>query len=90
MVMRHLHNPDANHEDCQGVCIPKWAFKVGMGFLYVCALCVVMTVTLVIGMMVIISGTTSQIRQQQVQNAKRFERVAEEVASKSLPMPPSD
>jgi len=93
-MMRHLANPDETHDDCQGVCIPKWAFKVGMGFLYVTALCFVMTIALVVGMMFMISGTAFHIRQTQVRNAKRFDKVVEEVTRdgdvRSLPKPPPE
>ena len=90
-MMRHLSNPDASHDDCQGVCIPKWAFKVGMGFIYVLALCVILTIAMVVSMMVMVSQTASEIRRTQVKNTNRLDRVVEEASRegtvRAVPIP---
>lgn len=86
-MMTRLSNHDESHDDCKGVCIPKWAFKVGMGFLYVLALCFILTVAMVISLMVMISTTANQIRNTQVKNADRFERAVREAEARPIPAP---
>lgn len=65
-------SPDS-HDDARAILVPRWAFRLMVGFFYLSLLCGVLTVVLLFVMV-------AKIRQTQVNSADRLERAVEEVA----------
>lgn len=62
----------------QNVMVPKWAFHVMVGFVYLSTLCAVLSVFVLIGLMVKVSTQANLIRANQLKSAARIDAVVEE------------
>jgi len=76
-----------SHEECRNVCVPRWAFRIMVGFVYLSVLCASLTVILVVIGMFYLTAKTDQIRKAQVRDATRFEKVIEEERAAASPSP---